>query len=774
MRFSSAAIGVLLLLVASRAPSSPPVQDATAHAVERFLPSSRSLGFGGSLVVQTRDVSAVFWNPAALSGLRDREITFNLNETFGYNFAGLSQFIPTLGAWGIALSRLPISTTRAADTAGSSISRGTLAWGYELLPGISVGSSVSIDKLNDELTATGALGFFVGNNRVGTLNYAFREGPSASVWDQLNFGFAVRNLPVNGKNFEPAALLGLSYGWPLHGLILNSGYHIQKGDNSLHAGVGYELSRRLMLMSGLADFDFDALGVGLAYTGDNFRVDLAYGARQGRFLLTVSARISESPRVLAEAHYENAEAHIKRGEYALAAKEFKRFLSYDVSDARSDRVRRVLASLERRLARTQFIVDSLYTVSEKLMDQDDPQKLMAALILNRVLELDPDHVKARRNLRVLFPVIEDFVAKSFQQGEQAFADGDYVEARKQFKKVLLFRKSDPRTQEYMREIDRLMSDLGEEYFYRGLVYYRQGNYQKAKQQFELALEHNADLEAAQSYLEQAREKVVELQARVNELIEAGQMQERRGDYVAAVKNYLKVLEIDNDNEVAESRIATLKPQIERFVANKFEEGLKHYRNGELARAEEAFRLVLSIDPEHRAARSNVQNLRREKRAMILEYLNQAEEQFNQQSWSEAMKLYEETLRLDPNNTVAQQGKAETQKQLQIVQLLKDAGAKYDAGEYLGAIEVYNQVLELDADNQAAKDGLQNCGERIEELVERYFNEGIRLYAQEQYREAIEHWDKALELNPKHARSAQYKQQALQRLEALEALKQPNE
>jgi len=66
--------------------------------LELFGPNARSMALGGSLVVQARDPSAIYWNPAALSGLKDRTMLISVNDPFEvfsehpFSFGGLSNW----------------------------------------------------------------------------------------------------------------------------------------------------------------------------------------------------------------------------------------------------------------------------------------------------------------------------------------------------------------------------------------------------------------------------------------------------------------------------------------------------------------------------------------------------------------------------------------------------------------------------------------------------------------------------------------------------------
>ncbi|MFQ5864584.1 MAG: tetratricopeptide repeat protein [bacterium] len=730
--------------------------------VENFAPGSRAVGYGGSLVVQARDPSAIFWNPAALSGLKGRGFLLSINEPFGFNLVSLTQFVPLYGTYGIALARIP--------TPNESVDRGTIAWGRKIVRGFSIGSNFNIEKRKNDLFAAASIGFLLGNSNVGTLGYNWRDLTNAELLDKLNFGVTIHNIPLSDKLFETSALLGFSYIFPSIRLLLNAGYHISEENNTGHLGLGFELTRNLTIFSGIEEWETNKVGVGFSYTHDNFIFDFTYATEFERILFTFSARISPSPEVLAEPYYERGSSYVKSRNYKLATREFKKFLSYELNESKTDTARQIVSVLQKTVARLQVKVDSLFSIAEKLLSQDEPRYLRAARVFIKILELDKDNLEASRKLATIKPVVDDFVNRSFEEGINEFDSKRYFAAKEIFNRVLLFDKDNDVALNYLSEIDRILDDLAEEYFYRGVGYYRQKSYIKAKQEFLRALQHNPDLGEANSYLKRTDKKFQELRKRIANLFQAGQKFELRGKYVEAANKYLQVLKLEQKNQEAKDRLAKLRPKINRFVEKKLRAGVQYVRQEKFAEALEAFLTVLSIDPDHKAARRNLSNLRKEKKEKAQSYFSQAEGHFRNQNWQDALELYTKTLKIDPTHAMAVQRKKETERQLQIFNLFQDGRNKYNAEQYIEALEIFEQIVRLDPTNERARNEISSCRIKINALVEKYFNEGIDLYTLDRYDEAIERWNQALKLNPKHKSSLNYKQKAMERLKALEALK----
>lgn len=730
--------------------------------VEEFKPSSRAIGLGGSLVVQARDPSAMFWNPALLTSLWGRALLISVNQPFTFDFAGFTQFVPLYGTVGVALSRVV--------TSAETVDKGTLAWGRKFGPRVSLGMNVNIQKQMDDWFAAGGVGMLIGNTQVGTLEHRWRDYQSSKLMDRLSLGLSVKNIPLSDQLFAISGQFGMSYLFPNPGLLLNSGFHIRKGANTAHFGMGYEVNRYVTIFTGFEDMDFSQWGLGMGYTHDNFVLNLTYSREFSRLLFTLSARISPEPEALAVPYYRHAAENFKAKKYRSASRQYRQYLTFELHNLESDTAYHRIRILERKLARDRILVDSLHAVASRSLAQGETQYLRVAVILGKILELDSDNLKARTKLATLKPYIEKFVKRSLADGIFEFREENFFRAKESFNRVLLFDKENQVALSYIARTDQILANLGEEYFYRGVGYFMERNYTWAKEEFVRAMKYNPKLREAKSYLERTLTKLAENQKQVAALIREGQALEKRNRHAEAAKRYLEVLKLDQDNELVKARMATLKPKVARLVSKKYNEGLQHLRAQAYIKAQQAFSTVLSIDPEHRKARTQLLNLRKEKRQTAASYMAQAEEAFQKEDWRAALEMYSKVVKLEPGNSKATQGRRAAEEKLEIDVLFQQGRNYFNNGNYRQAAITFERILQLDPDNRVAKVELDATEIKIDELLEQYFNDGINLYTLDRYEEAIEMWNKALNLRPDHKGSIDYKKQALDRLAALKRLK----
>lgn len=729
--------------------------------VELFRPNARSMALGGSLVVQARDPSAIYWNPAALSGLKDRTMLISVNDPFAFNFVSVTQVVPLMGTFGASLSRLPALPEK--------VDRGTLAWGRRFYKRLFIGNKFDFIKQDSTLFASTGLGIFFGNPSVGVLDKRWEKFSDSKLWDKLNFGMTVHNIPLSKKVFEPSVMFGLSYLLPKPGLLLNTGYHFQRGENTNHLGIGFEFNRKMTVFLGLEDLDFDNSAAGFQYTRDNFVFNFAYSKSSEKLLFTFSARISPAPAALAERYYEKGVERLTLKKYKSASREFKKYLDYDLLDTKSDSVETLVNDLTKRLARKEIVIDSLFSLSSRLLAQEDPQFFRAAYVLTKIKELDPDNFDAAVKLNALKPAIDVLIRKSLSDGIAEFDAKQYFVAEKSFKRVLIFNKNHNTAIKYLADIDNIKNYLAEEYFFRGLGYYRDKNFRIAEQEFKRALEFNETQIEVIKYLSRTRQKIRENIKLISKFLREAQALEQQKNYVGATNKYLDVLKIDPGNSDAKSGIAKSRPKINRFIQEKYAEGLLLYRSENYAEAIEVFSNVLSISPDHINAKRNLTRVRNDRGEKASSFLKRGDLFFQQGNWQSALESYSKAIAIEPSNSKALQSKKDVQKKLQIANFIERGRQKVYEKRYLEAVTIFGDILRLDPDNRIVKIELNNTRNKINELIEEHFNNGINLFTLDRYQEAIVIWNKVLDLNSNHKGALEYKQKAIERIEALKRI-----
>lgn len=146
--------------------------------------------------------------------------------------------------------------------------------------------------------------------------------------------------------------------------------------------------------------------------------------------------------------------------------------------------------------------------------------------------------------------------------------------------------------------------------------------------------------------------------------------------------------------------------------------------------------------------------------------------FDARLWQRAVEAFERVLDLDPTNKFAVSKRNEALSMINLKDLYEQGERYYNRGQFLQAMELFDRVLARDPNHAEAKRYLDNAQRQLNFVIEQHFNRGLSHYANEDYDNAIKEWDRVLALNPDHAQSLQYREQARQKLEALQKLITP--
>jgi hypothetical protein len=133
---------ISLLLLSSFADGQPVGRNVskvgtTAATFLEIPVGARAIGMGGAFVGTSDDVTSLYWNPAGIARLPQREAMFNHTNwiaDISYDFAGIAIPLPEFGTIGLSINALTmpdmaVRTIEKPDGTGEMFSAGSLALG---------------------------------------------------------------------------------------------------------------------------------------------------------------------------------------------------------------------------------------------------------------------------------------------------------------------------------------------------------------------------------------------------------------------------------------------------------------------------------------------------------------------------------------------------------------------------------------------------------------------------------------------------------------------
>jgi len=599
-------------------------QDGGTQSVFSLGVGSRAIGLGGAYVSIADDASSLYWNPAALRNVQDKQLMGMYmplyNDFADATYTYLGAVYPTLGAgaWGIGMIRVS-SEFDGFDQ--NSVPTGTLEYsetqimlGYAfqrndafLMGPLSIGANFKI--ANQQVaglsgTSPGIdIGFdwkpnFVKRLSVG-LNFQDIVGPSYK-------------LNVEEDKVPMTVLAGLGYTYFFSN---GSGLRVllqtdlpQEADMRLRAGVEYEFARYVSLRIGLDDSDVTfGLGVNVRGFGLDYAFlnrDTAGNSQAVTFAAHWGKTLYEQREILAQEQADRDQALIQQafgeriqrhrdlaneseqaGNLPLALDEWKIVLEYVPGDVEATGKITALSqalideqALATRNAEQQAVISTHFSEGLRLYQEND--YVGSRVQWRAVLAIDSTHVEANDYMTRTQDKIDEQLTGHIRRARQLESQGRLTQAIGEWNNVQLL---DPENSEAQvsitrirRRIESQSKDLEEaaiqlrvvSLYDKALQDFNQGNYSAAQDGLNELLGLQPSHEEARTLLAMTKRKLTPLtedeEAAIRRFYLRGMQFFSKDQYKEAIAEWEKILEIDPTNESVKRNIEEAKERLKEL------------------------------------------------------------------------------------------------------------------------------------------------------------------------------------------------------------------
>ena len=613
------ALGVALL--AMLMPATSAAQDGGTRSVFSLGAGSRAIGLGGAFVSVADDASSLYWNPAALRNVQEKQLMGMYMPLFSdfadATYTYLGAVYPTLGAgaWGIGFLRVSSDfdgfDASSVPTGTQNYSETQVLLGYafqkNLAGPLAVGANFKIaNQKIAELSGTSAgvdLGFDWKPN--------FAKGLAVGINLQDLVGPAYK-LQVEEDEIPKTVLAGLGYTRVLRN---GSAFRVmvqadipQQADTRFRAGVEYAFARHVSLRVGLDGSD---VTFGLGVNIRSFGLDYAFLNREtagSNQAVTFTARwgetLYEQRESLAEAQAERDRELIQRafnervqvhrdlaveyevdGKLPLAIDEWKIVLEYVPGDpeatgriaALSQTLINEQAAATRDLEK-QTVISTHFSQGLRLYQEND--YVGSREQWRAILAIDSTHVEANDYLRRTQGKIDEQLAGHVRHARELEAQGRLTQAVSEWNNVQVL---DPGNTEAQRSIDRIRRKIEDQsqnleeaamqlrivnLYKAALQDFNQGNYQRAMDGLTELLGLEPGHEEARTLQAMTKRKMTPLteeeEASIRRYYLRGMQFFSKDQYKEAIAEWEKILEIDPTNESVRRNIEEAKERLEEL------------------------------------------------------------------------------------------------------------------------------------------------------------------------------------------------------------------
>lgn len=725
--------------------------------------AARTIGLGGPQLLGPVDATTALWNPAALAGLRENEFVLAAKRPFELSALGLMGYWPEFGSFGFSLARFPLANTN--------LERASLAWARSLGKLFSFGLSLHGNRLHRDEFATASLGVIW--HPLGARLPLSRDPYQNSFFNNplttfpLAFSLQASDVPLGRERLSAYYVAGAAARFYRNGPALLASFEWRDNDHLTRLGFASPAFQHFALYGGIFDFKPKKASIGLAALGSAYSFDVVYSFAEKKIFSGLAFRLGAKPGERARQHLSRGMSLAKSANFRSAQKQFKHYLTFEPENAKI--IIRLDSALTAQIRRENERVAKLMEEGQALEKRF--KYVQAAVNYITVLQIDREHQAAQSRLLKLAPQLDLYIKRQYRNAVQLFEDGNFTEARKLFESILLVGKNYADTKDFLNQIYSRQHEEAEKMFVRGLGYYEQENFLKAREHFQQALSLSPNYEKAQDYFDSSQTKLEEQKARITRRLAEAERFNRRQQFNRAYRAYREVLDLEPANETARAGMNLLQSRIDSEVNEKLQTAKRAFDRGDYNQAGDLSRQILELAPRHEEAGNLLQRINGINSRRADEYVRQGLIYFEAKDWNKAVDEFDKALGIDPRNRVAEQKRQEALSQSNIQQLFEQAQAQYDRSQFLKAIEFYRTILERDPRNAVARAKLAECQRQIDLQTDRYFKRGLSLFIADDYEGAIKEFDKALSLNPAHKQSLEHKQKAQQSLEALRRLRE---
>ncbi|MBN1558677.1 tetratricopeptide repeat protein [candidate division KSB1 bacterium] len=315
--------------------------------------------------------------------------------------------------------------------------------------------------------------------------------------------------------------------------------------------------------------------------------------------------------------------------------------------------------------------------------------------------------------------------------------------------------------------------------------------------------------------------------KIDSLLVEGQTFQNQSNYLAAAAQYLLVLKIDPKNREAQQAIAMIRPKVNIDVERWYQQAVQAYNDADIQRAKELFEAIILVRPDHFGSKNylvkiqsyhskiaeqhyfaglgyysqrkldlaetefdkalaidpnledaanylrRIKNERKEISLEISDMLDQAQRLDANKSWNDALRMYQEILKIQPDHSFALQ----RQKEL-LATITSSAERYYDRGktaydnkDYRTALELFNAALAIDPSHSGARRYKNLIADSRTGQSRKYLELAREHFENREWREAITWADSALNMNPSHAEATTIKRNALTKLDIESLMRQ---
>ncbi len=192
----------------------------------------------------------------------------------------------------------------------------------------------------------------------------------------------------------------------------------------------------------------------------------------------------------------------------------------------------------------------------------------------------------------------------------------------------------------------------------------------------------------------------------------------------------------------------------KFIQEHFEKGRMYLDKNQFTQALMEFNLALERAPNDQTILNAISTTKRRLNEELNRLVVKIRQQFQQGNYAEALRLVGEARLLGGDNPELQKEIDTLAQRIKLQETIQRGLGYFEVGEYERALKVFEEALKLNPNNQLVRQYYEKArieskgsSEKMDPATERKFLQGVDKFVKGQYKEAIAIWQEILKDHP---------------------------
>lgn len=421
-------------------------------------------------------------------------------------------------------------------------------------------------------------------------------------------------------------------------------------------------------------------------------------------------------------------------------------------------------------------IDRYVKQAEQFEQQGEFSQALAMYEEARLLA--PDNRLLHQKIEELHTLLEDALERHNALGELYLTQGEYEKAKQEWERLLAIAPDHETAKQRLADIEVITATSDSVFFQRGRSLLKKGLLNQAKAEFEKAQQINPANTRTLSYLTKVEQiPFTEYTVQKGDTLSsiAAKYSRNAADFTILLDfNYLKAQEsLKIGQTIKIPHILNFREVLDPQGEDTFTE-----MNDDVQASQTNAR---GLTPTETSADDNLPPIDQMFEEGIMAY--------NQRNYRHAMTLFQLVYERDPENQEAydyflraanamktgmpvvtlepeENLPPDLDEERQIESLIQQGLTSRKIGDVKSAIAFFEQAFQLDPQNRDIQNYLEETRDEVKKLVMFHLNEGIKFFNREALEDAMLEWGKVLDLDPGNPQALEYRRRAEKMLDAL--------